>query len=54
MKKIKVWVNSQDGYWETDFNSPKGVKTFLVTQKEIMKNNEAISTQILLDGSESK
>jgi predicted nucleic acid-binding Zn-ribbon protein len=41
----KVWVNPQDGYWETG-DPPKGIKTFEVTPKELHSHNEAQSHEI--------
>ena len=38
---IPIWVNPQDGYWETDTGAaPRGAKAFYVTREELRRHNQ--------------
>ena len=39
---IPVWVNPQDGYWETDTDAaPRRAKAFYVTREELHRHNQS-------------
>ena len=47
---IPVWVNPQDGYWETDTDAaPRGAKAFYVTREELHRHNQRNSNDIYVD-----
>ena len=45
---IPIWVNPQDGYWETDA-APRGAKAFYVTGEELHRHNQRNSNDIYED-----
>ena len=47
---IPVWVNPQDGCWETDTDAaPRGAKAFYVTREELHTHNQRNSNDIYVD-----
>jgi len=43
---IPVWVNPQDGCWETDTDAaPRGAKAFYVTLEELHRHNQSLKTR---------